>query len=83
MIYKGTVRVDLHGKNKYQAKIALDSALRKAGSGIYRVLVIHGYHSGTELRDMVREEYANHPKVRRVEPSDDPGQTILVLRDLY
>lgn len=75
--------IDLHGKNKYQAKITLDSALRKARSGVYRIKVIHGYNLGIALRNYIREEYQGHPKVLRIETSGNNGETILVLRELY
>ena len=49
----GIVTLDLHGCNTYQAKIAIDAALKK-NRGVYRVRVIHGYHGGTALRDLCR-----------------------------
>ncbi len=82
-MYRGTERLDLHGKNRYQAKVMLDSSLRKARAGVYRILVIHGYHSGTELREMVRDEYRNHPKVLRIEDGANDGETVFVLKELY
>ena len=77
----GTVTVDLHGKNTYQAKIALDAALRRAKGGTYRIRVVHGYHGGTALRDFIRSEYGRHPKILRLMPSFDGGATELVLRE--
>lgn len=58
----GILELDLHGKNTYQAKVALEAALRRAGAGTYRIRIIHGYHGGTVLRDMVRREYGAHPQ---------------------
>lgn len=83
MSYSGTERVDLHGKNIFQSKTILNSVIRKARSGVYRICVIHGFNNGTILRDMILEEYTNHPKVLRVESSGNSGETILVLKDLY
>ena len=77
----GILELDLHGKNTYQAKVALDAALRRAGAGTYRIRIIHGYHGGTALRDMVRREYGAHPRVKRIEGGFDPGITDLVLRE--
>ena len=77
----GTVSVDLHGKNKYQAKVTVDSLLRRAGGATYRLRLIHGYHGGTELRDFIRTEYSKHPKVKRLLLSPDGGATELVLRE--
>lgn len=66
-------------KNAYQARVAIDAALRRAGGGVYRLRLIHGYHGGTALRDLCRE-YAGHPRVLRLVAS--PGSTDLVLREL-
>lgn len=77
----GILELDLHGKNTYQAKVALEAALLRAGAGTYRIRIIHGYHGGTVLRDMVRREYGAHPRVKRVEGGFDPGITDLVLRE--
>ena len=76
----GIVVLDLHGKNHYQARIALDAALRRADAGVYRLQVIHGWHGGNILRQLVREEYAVHPKVLRV-VERGAGETELVLRE--
>ena len=74
--------LDVHAMTRVQAEAAIDAALRRADRGVYRIRVIHGYHGGTVLRDMVRSRYARHPKVLRVELGLDPGQTDLVLREL-
>ncbi len=72
--------IDLHSKNRYQAKISIDAALKYAG-GAYRVRIIHGYHNGTAIRDLTTEEYASHPKVIRLVRISD-GITDLVLKEL-
>lgn len=82
-IQAGVVEIDIHGMTKYQAKILLESRLKRAGGSIYRLRVIHGYHGGTELRDLVRNELGKHPKVRRVEVGLNPGETDLILRELF
>ncbi|MBR0040830.1 MAG: Smr/MutS family protein [Oscillospiraceae bacterium] len=74
------VELDVHGMTLYQAQTAVDAALKRAG-GAYRIRVIHGYRGGTALRDGIRERYAAHPKVRRVELGLNPGETDLVLRE--
>ena len=75
-----TVTLDLHGKTQYQARIELDSALRRS-RGVYRIHVVHGYHNGTALRDLVRQEYAADPRVLRLE-SVSESVTDLILREL-
>ena len=81
MASAGIRELDLHGCNLTQARTAIDAALRRAGPGVYRLRLIHGYHRGTELRDMIRREYGNHPKVLRLELGLNPGVTDLVLRE--
>ena len=77
----GILELDLHGMNAYQAKTAVDAALRRAKGGTYRLRLIHGYRSGTALRDMVRTVYRSHTKVLRIELGLNPGETDLVLRE--
>lgn len=77
----GTVRLDLHGMTCCQAQRAVDAALRRAGGSVYRLELIHGYHGGTQLRDMIRQTYAKHPRVKRLELGLNPGTTELVLRE--
>ncbi|MGI5986131.1 MAG: Smr/MutS family protein [Clostridiales bacterium] len=76
----GFLEIDLHGKNKYQARVAIDAALRRS-SGVYRIRLIHGFNAGTALRDMIQEEYLDHPKILRL-ISTSSGVTELVLREL-
>ena len=78
MAMSGIFEIDLHGKNEYQAKVTIDAALRRTKAGTYRLRLIHGYHGGTALRDMIRREYAS--KCLRVLPIDN-GRTDLVLRE--
>jgi len=82
-MYSGIQRVDLHGKNRYQAKIILDNALKNARGGVYQIRVIHGQTRGTELRDMIREEYKEHPRIIRIENGSNNGETVFVLKELY
>lgn len=77
----GSITLDLHGKNTYQAKVAIDAQLRRARAGTYRIRLIHGSHGGTTLRDFIQSEYSRHPKVKQLLLSPDGGATELVLRD--
>ena len=81
MAQAGILELDLHGMNTYQAQIAIDSKLKRAKSGTYRIRLIHGYHGGTALRDMIRTQYRSHPKVIRLEMGLNSGETDLVLRE--
>ncbi len=77
----GVMELDVHGMNRYQAKVFIDSRLKRADASVYRVRIIHGYRSGTELRDMIRQEYGKNPKVIRIANSLNPGETELVMRE--
>ena len=77
----GIKEVDVHGMNVYQARICIKSLLKKADRSVYRIRVVHGYHGGTAIADMVRSELANDPKVLRVERGLNQGETDLVLRE--
>jgi DNA-nicking Smr family endonuclease len=73
--------LDVHQMTRTQALTAVDAALRRAGGGVYRLRVIHGFHGGTVLRDAIRSRYAAHPKVLRLELGLNPGETDLILRE--
>ena len=74
----GGVELDLHGMNTYQAQIAVDAALRRAGNGTYRLRLIHGYRGGTAIRDMLWLTYGRRSQVKRM-VSVSEGVTELVL----
>ena len=73
--------LDLHNMNVCQARIRLNAALKKATSADYRLRVIHGYNLGSAIKQMVYREFADHPKVLRLE-TNQPRETILVLRGI-
>lgn len=75
------MEIDLHSMTLSQARIAVMGALRRATSADYRLKVIHGYRGGSAIREMLLDEFARHPRVIRVEPSFNPGQTVFVLRE--
>ena len=80
-MYASTVEIDLHGKNRYQAGVAVDAALRRAGAATCRIRLIHGCNSGTSLRDFIWERYNGHPRVLRIAPGPNRGITELILRE--
>jgi len=75
------MEINLHGMNVFQARIAVHSAFNRVTSADYRLRVVHGFRGGTAIKDMVLEEFSNHPLVIRIEPSLNPGETIFVLRE--
>ena len=81
MISQSTIELDVHGMTQYQAQIAIDAKLKRANAAVYRIRIIHGYHGGTALRDMIRKQYGKNPKVKRIEVGFNQGETDLVLRE--
>ncbi|MBQ6809345.1 MAG: Smr/MutS family protein [Clostridia bacterium] len=79
----GILELDIHGMTKMQAKTLIGSRLKAIPKSAYRLRIIHGYHGGTELREMVRKDFRTNPKVLRVEVGLNPGETDLVLRELF
>ena len=79
----GVTEVNLHGMTQVQARAAVEAALRRVPKSVYRLRLIHGYHGGTALRDMLRREFAGNKKVLRMELGLNPGCTELVLREWY
>ena len=74
--------VDLHGMVREDAAKAIDRALKAADDSTYQIKLIHGYNRGTSLKNMIMEDYRYHPKVLRVQPGENLGITILILREL-
>lgn len=77
------VKIDLHGLRQEEAIKVIDKAIAAADSSTYQIHLIHGYHSGTSLRTMIYDEYRYEPKVKRIIPGDNPGITVLVMKELY
>lgn len=81
----GIIDLDLHGFSAEDAKKKIDTELKRVGSDVYRLRLIHGYHGGTGIKSMVQDEYSygRHEKVLRIESGWNQGITELVLREFY
>ena len=77
------VKVDLHGLRQEEAIRVINRAIAAADSTTYQIQLIHGYNRGTSLRTMIYDEYRYEPKIKRIIPGDNPGITILVMKELY
>ncbi len=76
------VTLDLHGMYQDEAIKAIERALKAADASTYQIKLIHGYNRGTSLKNMIIDEYRYHPKVSRIQPGDNLGVTLLILREL-
>ena len=77
------VRIDLHGLTKEETIRVIDRAIASAGPATYHLQLIHGYRRGTGLRSVIQDWYRYDPKVKRIMPGENPGVTVLVLKELY
>lgn len=77
------VKLDLHGLRQEEAVKVIDRAIARADGTTYQIQLVHGFNRGTNLRSMIYEEYRYDPKVKRIVPGDNPGITVLILKELY
>ena len=70
--------VDLHNLSVVMAKDYLTKCVLLAPNDIKEIVVIHGYHRGTELQQMVRRDFKCR-RVARKYLSLNQGITILVM----
>ena len=66
-----------------EAMKVIDKAIAAAEPTTYQLQLIHGYNRGTSLRSMIYDWYRYEPKVKRIIPGDNPGITVLILKELY
>ena len=76
---KQVMTVNLHQMNTAQAKDWLYQKVSSAPREIREIEVIHGFHGGTALQNMVRKSFC-HPRVRSKVIPLNQGSTILILR---
>ena len=76
------ITIDLHGMFQDEAIKVIDKTLKDADNSTYQIKLIHGYHRGTSLKNMIMDEYKYDSKVLRIEPGPNMGVTVLVLREL-
>ena len=74
-----TMIVDLHTMNTAQARRWLEMKVTSAPREVTEIEVIHGYHGGTALMQMVRKEF-KHPRVKAKVLGLNQGCTILLLK---
>ena len=71
------------GLRQEEAIRVIDKAIASAGPSTYQLQLIHGYNRGTSLRSKIYDWYRYEPKVKRIIPGDNPGITVLVLKELF
>lgn len=79
----GIVEVDVHGMNQIQAQIAIDAALRRANASVYRHTHNTWLYPQHHTAGYGAIQIQKPPKVKRIAPGSNPGQTDLILRELF
>ena len=71
--------VDLHRFTKEEAKIELINAINNTDTDIKCLVVVHGYHGGTVIKNLVRKEFQSEYVAEKI--NLDAGRTIYVLKN--
>lgn len=71
--------IDLHNLTKEDAKIELINAISSADFDVKCLLVVHGYHGGTIIKNLVRKEFSSDFVSEKI--NLDAGRTIYVLKN--
>lgn len=74
------VEIDIHGLTEQMAIKTLERFIVSCDKSISEIVVIHGYHSGNALKNMVRNpNKLRSNRIRRRKLSMNQGETILEL----
>ena len=77
--YGKYVELDLHNMIKEDAKAALIYELGRVDADIKCLVVVHGYHGGTIIKNLVRKEFS-HPMIKN-KVNLDAARTIYILKN--
>ncbi len=79
-LYYGKYKiVDLHRQTKEDAKISLIYAIENLDYDIKSLVVVHGYHGGTVIKKLVRDEFKHERIAEKV--NLDAGRTIFLIKN--
>lgn len=74
------VEIDIHGFVEYDALKILEKFIASCDSDVDEIVVIHGFHGGNVLKDMVRNKNKLRSKrIYKRKVSMNQGETILEL----
>lgn len=71
-------QLDLHGKSLDDAYAELIYAINSLDLSYKSILVVHGYHLGTVLKDYIRDKFTHDGVIEKV--NIDAGRTLLRLK---
>ena len=73
--------IDLHGFRAREALEFLHRTFQTLPDGVQEVNIIHGYRSGTVLRQIVREEFYDQ-RIQRMVTGWNPGETTFLIQKM-
>ena len=77
--YFGKYRqVDLHNLTKEDARAELIYAIETTDFDVTSLIVIHGYHGGTVIKNFVRKEFSHNLILEKI--NLDAGRTVFKLK---
>ena len=71
--------LDLHDMQEDEARFYLEQAIETADYKIKEIVVIHGYHGGQTILNMVRKKF-NHKKIEKKVIPYNKGITLIFLK---
>ena len=77
--YGNIVELDVHNKTLEEARSELLYALDLVDIDVDAILVVHGFHKGTVIKDYVRKKFSDRRVIKKVNP--DAGATLLILSE--
>lgn len=73
-----SITIDIHGETRQSGRKLLENNLKSLPKDAREVIVIHGYHQGNTLQQMVRS--FKHPMVERKILGLNQGETIFLIK---
>ena len=73
-----SIAIDIHGETRQSGRKLLENKLKSLYKNTREVIVIHGYHQGNTLQQMVRS--FKHPMVERKILGLNQGETIFLIK---
>lgn len=77
--YGNILEIDVHGKTLEEARAEILFYLNRIDSDINGLLIVHGYHKGTVIKNYVRHKFSDPRIIKTLHI--DAGSTLLVLAE--
>jgi len=74
------IEIDLHGMTKAEADLYITETLNILPDDVEIVRVVHGYHGGHVLYQLVRNEYLHYKIDYKLSPFANNGETLFYIK---